>query len=59
MHGFRFTRYFELEVLRKRPYLTRELCIRAVRTPLRVEPQDDNRVRFWAIFLSWEGARCG
>jgi hypothetical protein len=44
---FKFTRYFEREVLRKRPYLTREWCIRAVEQPLRVERQEDNRYRFW------------
>lgn len=49
MHGSRFTRYFEKEVLRKRPYLSREMCVRAVRNAVRVEPQDDDRVRFWAI----------
>ena len=49
MHDFRFTRYFEKEVLRKRPYLSRELCVRALRNAIRIEPQEDNRVRFWAI----------
>jgi hypothetical protein len=49
MHGFRFTLYFEREVLRKRPYLSRELCVRVVRDPIRVEQQGDDRVRFWAI----------
>ena len=44
---FRFTEYFETEVLRKRPYLTREWCIAVVEDPIRVEPQEDNRVRFW------------
>ena len=49
MHGFRFTRYFEKEVLRTRPYLSRQMCIRAVLDPVRVDAQYDNRVRFWAI----------
>jgi hypothetical protein len=35
---------------RKRPYLTRELCVRTVRNPVRVHVQDNGRVRFWAIF---------
>ena len=43
-----FTPYFENEVLRKRPYLTKELCIRVVDQPIRVEPQEGNRHRFWA-----------
>lgn len=45
---YSFTRYFEQEVLRKRPYLTKELCTRVVRRPIRVEPQENNRYRFWA-----------
>ena len=45
---YRFTEYFEREVLRKRPYLQRAWCIAVVEHPIRVEPQDDNRVRFWA-----------
>ena len=49
MHAFRFTRYFEKEVLRKRPYLSREMCILVVRNPIRTEPQGDDRFRFWAI----------
>ena len=46
---YSFTPYFERQVLRKRPYLTREMCIQVVKRPLRVEVQDDDRVRFWAI----------
>jgi hypothetical protein len=46
---FFFTAYFESKVLAKRPYVTREMCIRVVRNPMRVELQtDDERVRFWA-----------
>jgi len=44
-----FTAYFESEVLRKRRYLTKELCIRVVRSPLRTEVQPDGRVRYWAV----------
>lgn len=47
MVGVKFTQYFELEVLRKRPYLKREWCIRALQRPIRVERQEDNRYRFW------------
>lgn len=28
--GFRFTDYFEEEVLRKRPYISKEWCIRVI-----------------------------
>jgi hypothetical protein len=45
---FRFTEYFEAQVLRKRPYLRKEWCIAVVRTPLRCEPQEPGRFRFWA-----------
>lgn len=44
-----FTAYFEREILRKRPYLTKDMCVRIVERPLRVETQPDGRVRFWAI----------
>jgi hypothetical protein len=44
------TRYFEEQVLRKRPYLDREWCERALRQPIRREAQPDGRVRHW-IFI--------
>ena len=44
----RFTEYFETQVLRKRPYLKKEWCIAVVEKPLRSEPQEQNRFRFWA-----------
>jgi hypothetical protein len=49
MTAYRFTEYFEKEVLRKRPYLKKEWCIRVVESPVRLEPQEHNRYRFWAI----------
>jgi len=45
---FLFTEYFETQVLRKRPYLKKEWCITVVKNPLRSEPQEHNRFRFWA-----------
>jgi hypothetical protein len=48
MPQYRFTDYFESEVLRKRPYLRREWCIAVVEQPVRVERQERNRFRFWA-----------
>ncbi len=48
MPEYQFTNYFENEVLRKRPYLTKELCIQAIRNPIRIERQENNRFRFWA-----------
>lgn len=45
---FRFTEYFESQVLRKRPYLRKKWCIGVVNAPLRCEPQGPDRFRFWA-----------
>jgi len=44
------TRYFEEQVLRKRPYLQLEWCERALREPIRREVQPDGRFRYW-IFV--------
>lgn len=44
------TRYFEEQVLRKRPYIQREWCERALLDPVRQEVQPDGRIRFW-IFI--------
>ena len=48
MPDLQFTAYFENSVLPRRPYLTREMCIRVVQNPIRSEPQEHNRFRFWA-----------
>ena len=44
------TRYFEEQVLRKRPYLKREWCELALKNPVRKEIQPDGRIRHW-IFI--------
>jgi len=49
MKEYKFTEYFENEVLRKRPYIKKEWCIRIIENPLRSEPQEHNRYRFWGI----------
>ena len=41
------TRYFEEQVLLRRPYLQREWCDRAIREPIRQETQTDGRIRHW------------
>ena len=41
------TRYFEEQVLRKRPYLKREWCERIIAAPIKWEWQSDGRIRFW------------
>ena len=44
------TRYFEEQVLRKRPYIKREWCRQALLRPLFQETQPDGRIRRW-IFV--------
>jgi hypothetical protein len=55
MDAFRYTEYFEKEVLRKRPYLKKEWCVQVIKNPLKVEPQEQNRFRFWGIIDELEG----
>ena len=47
--------YFEKEVLRKRPYLKKEWCIGVLEQPIRTEPQENNRHRFWGEIPELEG----
>jgi hypothetical protein len=54
--GYKFTEYFEKEVLRKRPYLKKEWCISVIENPIKVEPQEHNRFRFWGTIKNWMGA---
>ena len=55
MPGYSFTPYFENRILRERPYLTREMCIRVIEFPLRIEPQEEDRFRFWAAVPELDG----
>lgn len=55
MPTYRFTRYFEREVLRRRPYLRKEWCARTVENPVRIERQPDGRYRFWAAVPEFGG----
>ncbi|HEX8573292.1 MAG TPA: hypothetical protein VF759_11135 [Allosphingosinicella sp.] len=41
------TRYFEEQVLPKRPYIEREWCERAIAEPISRQVQQDGRIRFW------------
>ncbi|HJS86919.1 MAG TPA: hypothetical protein VJ779_15800 [Acetobacteraceae bacterium] len=41
------TRYFDEQVLRKRPYLSVEQCASVLAAPLRREIQPDGRIRWW------------
>ena len=55
MADYRFSGYFENQVLRKRPYLKRAWCIAVVDAPTRSEPQDGDRWRFWAPIPELDG----
>ena len=57
MDKYKFTNYFEQEVLQKRPYLKKEWCIRVIENPLKMEPQEQNRFRFWGMIEEMDN-RC-
>jgi len=52
---YKFTDYFENEVLRKRPYLKKEWCIYVMENAIKSEPQEHNRYRFWASIAELDG----
>lgn len=43
------TRYFEEQILRKRPYIKREWCEHALRQSAHREVQPDGRIRHWIL----------
>jgi hypothetical protein len=45
--NYKFTRYFEEQVLRKRPYLKKAWCFEVLNDYEHVEQQENNRYRFW------------
>src|SRR5262245_23131112 len=45
------TRYFEEQVLRKRPYIQREWCREVLAAPIRRDVQMDGRVRLWGRII--------
>jgi hypothetical protein len=45
--------------LNKRPYLKKEWCVRVIESPLKVEPQEHNRFRFWGLIPELEGRVLG
>ncbi len=50
------TRYFDEQVLRKRPYIRLEWCEQVLAAPIRRQSQPDGRVRFWGkIEVAAEG----
>ena len=50
------TRYFEEQVLRKRPYLRREWCVRILAAPAVRETQADGRIRHWGFLTDADGS---
>ena len=55
MAKYKFTSYFENEVLRKRPYLKKEWCMYVLENAIQSEPQEHNRYRFWAALPELDG----
>jgi hypothetical protein len=55
MSKYKYTAYFENEVLRKRPYLKKEWCIQIIKNPIKVERQERNRFRVWGEVKELEG----
>jgi hypothetical protein len=55
--GLKTTRYFEEQVLRKRPYIQREWCRDVLAAPIRREVQADGRIRLWGRIVPQGGAR--
>ncbi|MBN2019777.1 MAG: hypothetical protein JW749_06080 [Sedimentisphaerales bacterium] len=51
---YKYTEYFEKEVLRKRPYIKKKWCVSVLENPLKVERQENNRYRFWGIIEELE-----
>ncbi len=45
------TRYFEEQVLRKRPYIQRQWCQDVLAAPIRRAAQTDGRIRFWGSIV--------
>jgi hypothetical protein len=43
------TRYFEEQVLPRRPYIQREWCERTIQAPIRLETQPNGRIRYWSF----------
>jgi len=52
---FKYTHYFEKEVLRKRTYIRKEWCSRIIEHPLKIEEQENGRVRYWGEVKELDG----
>ena len=54
MINYKYTAYFENEVLRKRPYIKKEWCISVLKNPVKIEKQENNRFRIWGVVKELE-----
>jgi hypothetical protein len=45
------TRYFEEQVLRKRPYIDLAMCLAVLAAPLRRDAQENGRFRYWGAVI--------
>ena len=43
------SRYFEEQILKKRTYLTLEMCIKIIENPIKEKIQEDGRKRYWGL----------
>lgn len=46
------TRYFDEQVLRKRPYIERAWCAGVIAAPIHRQVQEDGRIRFWGRIVA-------
>ena len=51
---YKYTKYFENEVLRKRPYIKKGWCEKIIENPLKIEEQDGNRFRYWGRIAEFD-----
>jgi hypothetical protein len=51
------TRYFDEQVLRKRPYIERAMCQAVIAAPLRREVQENGRIRYWGKVIDARGGK--
>ena len=55
MTDYHFTDYFENQVLKKRPYLKKEWCVRVLENPIHMEKQNKEIFRFWGQIKELDG----
>jgi hypothetical protein len=53
LKNYKYTDYFENDVLIKRPYIKKEWCIYVLENPIEYEIQDNGRIRFWAFIAEF------